>query len=290
MKYTQDEVNFLKENYPQKGKMYCANKLNRTEASIRKKCASLGVRLNKNSEFYKEFQKRAANSKIGKKRPEQAKVMKTLHKSGKLKRNAKSNKKIGESIKKLWEEEGHPRGMLGKKHSDKTKKAISKASKKRWNDPDFILKSEEYKQRKSNYMTERIKNGEMRSRYSRGKQGKRSDLKDLYVRSGWEANYARYLNWLKGRGEIYNWKYEADTFWFEDIKRGVRSYTPDFKIWETRDSEPYYVEVKGWMDEKSRTKLKRMAKYYPNVRVDLFDAEQYKALKQFSRLIPNWED
>jgi len=92
------------------------------------------------------------------------------------------------------------------------------------------------------------------------------------------------------KGLIYKWEFEPDTFWFESIKRGVRSYLPDFKIWDFEDSEPYYVEVKGWMDDKSKTKLKRMNKYYPHIRVDLVCQKTYQEIKKkMSRLIRNWE-
>lgn len=125
--------------------------------------------------------------------------------------------------------------------------------------------------------------------YSRGSMGKRADLDGLFVRSSWEANYARYLNWLVGLGEIAAWEYEPDTFWFDEIKRGTRSYTPDFKI-TNNDGTVDYHEVKGWMDQKSRTKLKRMAKYYPNVKVTLIDADAYYAIaRDVSGFIPNWE-
>ena len=130
--------------------------------------------------------------------------------------------------------------------------------------------------------------------------GRRKDIQDgktdkrhpdgLYLRSRWEANYARYLMWLESRGDIQKWEYEPDTFWFENIKRGVRSYLPDFKIWETTDSKPYYVEVKGNMDSKSATKLKRMTKYHPDVSIELCDAHVYNTIrKTFSSIIPNWE-
>jgi len=112
----------------------------------------------------------------------------------------------------------------------------------------------------------------------------------LYLRSSWEANYARYLMFLMDRGKILRWEYEPDTFWFEEIKRGVRSYLPDFKVWEYQDQEPYYVEVKGYMDQKSSTKLKRMAKYYPAIRIELVDRAKYKEIKdKLSSVIPNWE-
>jgi hypothetical protein len=132
--------------------------------------------------------------------------------------------------------------------------------------------------------------GAVRAAYSRGSMGRRADLGGLFVRSSWEANVARYLNFLKDRGEIFGWAYEPDTFWFEAIKRGVRSYKPDFKVWKREGADAYYIEVKGWMDAKSKTKLKRMKKYHPTVRVDVLDAKQYRALAQtVGHLLPNWE-
>ena len=123
----------------------------------------------------------------------------------------------------------------------------------------------------------------------RGKGGAREDLGGLYVRSTWEANWARYLNWLISVGEIKKWEYEVDTFKFENIKRGSRFYTPDFKV-TNNDGSVEYHEVKGYMDQKSETKLKRMSKYYPDVKIILIDKEQYYAVgRQVSALIPTWE-
>lgn len=100
-----------------------------------------------------------------------------------------------------------------------------------------------------------------------------------YFRSKWEANYALYLDFLMSRGEIEKWEYEADVFMFEEIKLGTRSYRPDFKVFNKNGSFEYH-EVKGYMDNKSKTKLKRMAKYYPEVRLILIDSEYYNDLKK----------
>lgn len=126
-------------------------------------------------------------------------------------------------------------------------------------------------------------------RYSNRKDGRRADLNDQYFRSAWEANIARYLNYLMAQGEIFRWEYEADTFWFEKIKRGVRSYKPDFKIWDTATSDPYYWEVKGYDHPRGVTARKRMAKYYPNVKVILVDESAYRAIAKWKGLIPEWE-
>lgn len=128
----------------------------------------------------------------------------------------------------------------------------------------------------------------MRGAYSRARGGRREDLGGQYFRSGWEANYARYLNWLKARGEILEWVFEPQTFVFHGVTRGALSYTPDFKITE-KDGSVVFHEIKGWMDGKSKTKLRRMSKYYPEVRVIVIGEAEYKAIKKFSAPIPGWE-
>lgn len=123
----------------------------------------------------------------------------------------------------------------------------------------------------------------------RGAAGKRPDLDNRYFRSMWEANWARYLNWMKSRGEVKAWQYEVDTFEFLGIKRGSRFYTPDFKVFENNGCIVYH-EVKGWMDPQSATKLKRMASYFPEVKIVLIQRNEYYAVKNgLSRIIPNWE-
>jgi len=106
-----------------------------------------------------------------------------------------------------------------------------------------------------------------------------------------EANAARYLQWLKDRGDIDDWLHEPTTFWFESIKRGVRSYLPDFRVVvRVFGSNAYYVEVKGYMDAKSKTKLKRMAKYYPDVTVEVWDAKRMAGLNRtVGPIVEGWE-
>jgi hypothetical protein len=99
----------------------------------------------------------------------------------------------------------------------------------------------------------------------------------VYFRSKWEANYALYLDFLIKNGDILKWDYEEDMFFFEEIKLGTRSYTPDFKVTNNDESVEYH-EVKGYMDSRSKTKLKRMAKYYPDTKLILIDAVPYKSM------------
>lgn len=124
--------------------------------------------------------------------------------------------------------------------------------------------------------------------YPTGKGGKRADLGGQYFRSRWEANYARYLNLLVEKKQIISWKFEPDTFEFP-VKRGTRFYTPDFKITEM-DGSIVYHEVKGYLDARGATRLKRMKKYYPLVKLILIQKkEMMEIAKKISMLLPGWE-
>jgi len=110
-----------------------------------------------------------------------------------------------------------------------------------------------------------------------------------YYRSKWEANYARYLEWQKQRGDIQDWAHEPETFWFAGVKRGCVSYLPDFKV-TLPDGRVEFHEVKGHMDGRSKTKIKRMAKYHPAVKLVVIDEKAYRALAGFfSKAVPGWE-
>lgn len=124
--------------------------------------------------------------------------------------------------------------------------------------------------------------------YSRTKSGKRADLDNRFFRSSWEANYARYLNWLIAQGEIKAWEFECQTFVFHGVTRGVLTYTPDFKVYANDGSYEWH-EVKGWMDAKSKAKLKRMAQFYPAEKVIVIGAKEYAAIAKWKGLISTWE-
>lgn len=112
----------------------------------------------------------------------------------------------------------------------------------------------------------------------------------IYARSRWEANYARYLEWLKLSGSISEWEHEPHTFWFENIKRGTRSYLPDFRVTFNTGAIEWH-EVKGWMDARSRTKLKRMAKYYPSEKIVLIGSKWFKDNRlNLMGIIADWEE
>lgn len=186
-------------------------------------------------------------------------------------------------------ENGHARGMAGKKHTEETKALLSKSS----TAAKAALTAQERRdiaQKAKKTMVER--HGSAAPMTTRGtwKAGWREigGYRKFY-RSRWESNYARYLQWLKERGEILDWKHEPETFWFDAIKRGVRSYLPDFRVWE-RDGSSRLHEVKGWMDARSKTTLKRMAKYHPSETIVVVREKDYNAIaKTVGPMINGWE-
>lgn len=94
--------------------------------------------------------------------------------------------------------------------------------------------------------------------------------------------YAKYLQFLKEKNLILEWEYEPETFWFLEIKRGCRSYKPDFKI-TNLDGTFYWGEVKGFLDAKSKTKIKRFNKYYPNEKLVIIDKSWFVKNSMFCK-------
>lgn len=116
-----------------------------------------------------------------------------------------------------------------------------------------------------------------------------------YYRSKTEANYARYLEYLKQRGEVLEWEHEPRTFWFNKnkhgngVKRGVRSYTPDFRV-VLRGGKEEWHEVKGYMDKRSATKIKRFRKYFPELLLVVIMQTQVTQMgNTIGRAIKGWE-
>lgn len=202
-------------------------------------------------------------------------------------------KVISISSRKRIAKQGHPRGMLGKRHSPATLSVLSDESRKnwrRWKDTETGPMSPEHRDRMSRQQSERMRYRNPESIYSRAASGRREDLGSTFFRSRWEANYARYLNLLMKMGAVTEWAYEPETFWFDGVKRGTVSYKPDFRVLYRGDETPVYVELKGWVQDKDRTKWKRMAKYHPHIKLEIIGGKEFAALRaKWSSAIPNWE-
>lgn len=190
--------------------------------------------------------------------------------------------------KALFATRGHPRGALGMRHTAETRERIARKSAERWkNMTDEQRDAHVFKAVKA-----KRDKGIPFSTAGRGswKAGWREvGEQRCYFRSRWEANYARYLEWLRTTGHIASWEHEAHTFWFYGIRRGCVSYLPDFRVTEIGGAVRWH-EVKGWMDARSQTVLTRMAKYHPTEVLIVIREKQYKEIgRKVSALIPGWE-
>jgi hypothetical protein len=97
----------------------------------------------------------------------------------------------------------------------------------------------------------------------------------IFFRSQWEYRYAVYLESLKQRGLLADWKHEPKTFLFEKIRRGTVSYKPDFQVFD-KDGSHHWVEVKGYYDSKSLTKISRFRKYFPEETLRVIDSRWFR--------------
>lgn len=127
-----------------------------------------------------------------------------------------------------------------------------------------------------------------RSKRHPAREHYRSDL-GLYMRSSWEANFARVLNYEVEQGVVTRWQYEPDMFIFDRVKKGTRAYIPDFKVWNAFEPQPSYIEVKGYMDAKSHLKLKRMSQYFKEVAIIVIGSNEYRDIEHRMSWLPFWE-
>jgi len=107
-----------------------------------------------------------------------------------------------------------------------------------------------------------------------GRGGTRDDL-GFYVRSCWEANFARYL---LHEGKVF--EYEPDSF----VLESGRTYTPDFKVGDL------YYEVKGWWTPRAKEKFAEFEAQYPEVKIEIIGETEYNDLcGRYSSTIQHWE-
>jgi len=283
--WTADEIKSLIDNYPTKGMMWCCSFLDKTGPQVRQKASRLGLKQDRNSDFFLEWQKRAAESKIGKKRPDQSVVMKKLHDDGKLVRDNETNKLIGAKFSEWIKENGHPKGFLNHSHTEESKLKISEASNKTWSN---------FSEEEKIDIARKISDSKIKSltkRYNASwKCGWRTvGLVTCFFRSRWEANYARYLEFLKQSGDIISWEHECVVFSFPTKELGCYNYLPDFKVTK-KDSTIEYHEVKGWFDERSKLIFKSMEEYYQDVVIVVIDKKYYEKLDlDYKDVINEWE-
>lgn len=177
----------------------------------------------------------------------------------------------------------HPMGMKDKHHSEETKEQMSKSHYKLAAGMTFEQKHEIAMKGLETKRKNKTLNTTTSNAYSRTNGGYRKDL-GCYFRSAWEANIARILDY-----ENIEWKYESKRFYFDNPENNVYSYQPDFYLPQFHK----WIEVKGWMDEKSKIRLKLFKQEYKNENNNLIliDEKFYGCLQDFFQPIINdfWE-
>lgn len=190
--------------------------------------------------------------------------------------------------RRRWLINPHPRGALGMKHTEEARALIGIRSRAAWQS----MTEERIVERSLKMQRTRVSRGtQFTERTCASWKAAWREIGGVrkFYRSRWEANYARYLQWLKETGHISGWEHEPKTFWFDGVKRGCVSYLPDFRVDELGGAESYH-EVKGWMDDRSKTKIRRMAKYHPGIRLVVIEAKAYRELQQkVASMIHGWE-
>ena len=197
--------------------------------------------------------------------------------------NAKSRKKISESRKQFYTNGGKPWNYNQTKENNKillkTGRKISKSLTGRsFEDLYGPVKAKKMKE----YFSKKFSgsgNPMFGKKAPHRKGGYREDIKH-YVRSNWEADFARIL-------KLYNIKYEYEpkTFKLKDENGEILHYTPDFYV---KFNNTFY-EIKGWLHELDEKKMDLFQKQYPQYNFVLINSTKFAELSlQYKNLI-KWE-
>lgn len=199
-------------------------------------------------------------------------------------------KKISLQTQKMIADKGHPKGMLGKNHTLESKNKMSIFQSDRGKNGLMYSQTEKGKKETSVRIRNLIKEGKMKNGYSMGAHGWcEIGGNKMYLRSSWEYNISLLIEYYKNNGYIKDWSYEPKRFYFEDNKDGILSYTPDFKIISKNGNE-YYIELKGWMSDVSKNKIKKFKKEYGDLNLIVIDEFVYKKINNKYKHMENWDN
>ncbi|PIZ86904.1 MAG: hypothetical protein COX92_02350 [Candidatus Nealsonbacteria bacterium CG_4_10_14_0_2_um_filter_40_15] len=111
------------------------------------------------------------------------------------------------------------------------------------------------------------------------KGGFRTDL-GHYVRSNWEADFARIL---KLRNLHY--QYEPKTFQLTKRNGEILHYTPDFYV----PKQNTFYEIKGWFHDLDQEKMNLFERQYPNINLVLINKTKFAEFAMQYRDLVKWE-
>jgi len=111
------------------------------------------------------------------------------------------------------------------------------------------------------------------------KGGFRSDL-GHYVRSSWEADFARILQFHQ-----IDYQYEPKTFRLTKDNGEILNYTPDFYV----PSENTFYEIKGWLHNLDAEKIKLFQKQYPQTNFVIINSTKFAEFALKYKTLIKWE-
>ena len=220
-------------------------------------------------------------------------MVETRRNNGTYIRTEEQNRKLSETLKKIYENpevrtarseilkkvyEANPEiikrrneTLLKKEHVHWTKTKIGKEKLSSLKKGQVL--SARARAKMSISASKRIRTRQ-ESTYTFGKGGFREDI-GIYVRSMWEANFARILTF-----QSKTWEYEPKTF---QITPNC-SYTPDFLV------ENVFYELKGRVSTKSLEKMNAFKQAFPDIELIFIGPAEWSELRnKFKRYVPNWE-
>jgi len=194
----------------------------------------------------------------------QSEMMKRKYEEGWNPNTDDHRKKLSRIMKEKWSSGKMKREGLHWTQTEEGKRRLSQKAKGR-------KLSKEACKKMSIAAAERILKGK-RLRH-RGRGGIREDL-GFYVRSSWEANFARVLRYLQKEFE-----YEPEYFSLDNGK----SYIPDFKVGDC------FYEIKGYMSQASKEKIELFKQKFPQIDLKIIGPVEYNELYQTYGGFVNWE-
>jgi hypothetical protein len=193
-------------------------------------------RIKQMKEFYDEESREKASRKT------KTQWMRLRGKMLKANRSRSSREGKSKATKAMWKRKGF-------------RKYYAKLIKQSWIDGIFDELGDKVKQRwrEGCYDTEERKKA--------GNWGKSYFCRGIRMRSNWEKKFAKLLS-----DKRIKWKHEPKIFIFKNGKR----YTPDFYL----PKYNLWIEIKGWMDERSINKIRWFTEEFPNLKYKVLRGSQ----------------
>lgn len=111
------------------------------------------------------------------------------------------------------------------------------------------------------------------------KGGFRDDL-GHYVRSNWEADFARVL-----KLHHLDYEYEPKTFKLTRSNGEIMHYTPDFYV----PKQKTFYEIKGWFHELDQEKMKLFKEQYPQIKLVFISKTKFAEFAMKYKNLVRWE-